>query len=155
MRTQLIINLRLQLSWKRCGSKAIIFSVNVAIIVFSPSFCHRKLPIANPFSSIKFSSLNLLFICHLSLFANRQSTVNIVIVIDISHHHRHRHPLLAICNNSVLQSLYCWCSISRSLDRISLKIDLKVARSPHYESQIVALLESLRFKSYSSFHKFC
>jgi hypothetical protein len=36
-------------------------------------------------------------------------------------------------------------SISWSFDRIDLKIDGKVARTPHYEAQSVALLESLRF----------
>jgi len=70
----------------------------VAIIAFVfhhlPSqITNRQTQIVNPIQQSQFFISLLLFIIYLLPFANRQSTVHIVIVIAISHHHRHRYLL--------------------------------------------------------------
>ena len=118
------------------------------IYLFFP-IANRQSPIAYRLSPFAISFPRILLsncICHLLLPFCQSSSPS-----AISHRHRHRHRhrpfffMFSIHQNLIDQYHHSKSSISWSFDQIYLKIGGKVAYTPHYEAQIVALLESLRF----------
>jgi len=112
---------------------------------------YRLSPLVISLSTILFSNC----ISHLLLLICQSSSPSAISHQSSAISHRHR-PLICIFQkrqNWVCQYLHSWSSISRSYDRISLKIGANVACTPHHIPQSVASLESLRFKSYSTFRK--
>ena len=124
------------------------------------SFCLRQSLLVDPAQQSQFFIYLFCFVWHATIVF----VIVIVIAIShqpsaISHQPSTSTPILffpfGIRKYSVCQHLHSGSSISWNSYPISFKIDGKLARTPHYEAQSVALLKSLRSKSYSSFSNLC
>jgi hypothetical protein len=128
--------------------------------------CFHRFAFVNRYSSTPLSNRNSLFI-YFALFDMQRSSLSSSLSSPsatshqpsaISHQPSTSAPIFfsfGIRKYSVCQHLHSGSSISWNSYPISFKIDGKLARTPHYEAQSVALLKSLRSKSYSSFSNLC